>query len=138
MLQTQRDEQCCIQLFHCISYILQHSASIVSPIFVDMERYSAAREGHDNVVEYLISLGANVNCFGNQSTPLHAACYYNRSSFYHFFLPLLVLKFICRPGCVRILLQHNADARRKNKFNLTPIQEATPACMAVLQQAKFL
>jgi ankyrin repeat protein len=68
--------------------------------------YCAARNGHVNIVKWLIAHGASINAMDCGSTPLHAASYYNR------------------PEVVVELLQAGARFDIKNKFNLTAYEEA--------------
>jgi len=78
--------------------------------------YCAAHEGHTEMVKYFLNFGADVNCFGNRSTPLHAASYY------------------ARPDCVRVLLENGANPKVINLHHKTPVQEAKPNCTPVFAQ----
>lgn len=82
--------------------------------------YLAARNGNDEMVEYLIQIGANINkTQKNGSTPLHGAAFYGHES------------------VVKILIENGCNPYIKNNFGHQAIDEARTESIAEIIKDSF-
>jgi len=98
------------------------------PGYIDMQNerkqtmlYCAAHEGHSDIVQFLISKGANMSkTEKTESTPLHVAAFLASE---HAKIRAPFREYL-KPIPLQILLEEGANTACTNKFKNTPLKEA--------------
>lgn len=100
----------------------------------------AAANGYNDIVEYLISAGSNVNCSNKRlAAPIHVAVFRGRYDTVKLLLdkgasiearedegdtPLAWASYTGYSNIVELLIEYGADIHNKNNFNYTPLHWA--------------